>query len=1202
MGGTRVMVHCDSSGNSHFRQNIPFLVFLFLVTTAIGLAANVPPNIPIITEPATDGAIVNPADVHMETAPFSDPDTEDTHVCSDWEIWTVSPSERVWVSSCIGGLNAVHTHLGDGTFENSHTGRTELMSETDYRLLVRHRDSSGDPATEWSPWAERFFRTGATSVTYPLELDDIASTPVPQWKDENGRTIILPPGTPPPSLRIETPAASPFLEIRRQDGISNQVINPPAQQYHKPVRVVISASDADITLPQSQVSFTDQSGMDRVVYLPAVVIPAFGQVYYWISTIGSSYVGSTSQSDPNFFNVAQSAPVPWSVRQAGYKVEVVRSGFQLPINIAFVPKPGNQPNDPYFYVTELYGTINLVLQNGTVITYAESLLNFNPTGNFPGSGEQGLSGIVIDSTTGDVFAAMLYDGEPPDGPHYPKVVRFRSDDGGRTASSQTTILDMSGETQGESHFISNLSIGPDGKLYVHMGDGFDPLAALDLDSFRGKILRVNPDGTAPLDNQFYDSTDGINARDYVFAYGFRNPFGGAWRASDGFHYEVENGPIIDRFAKVVGGASYGWDGTDSSMTTGAIYNWDPSHAPVNIAFIQQSSFNGSGFPPNKMDRAFVTESGPTWASGPQDQGKRIIELELDGSGNVINGPTPLVEYGGAGKATAVGLAAGPDGLYFSDLYKDLGFSSPIDPGANILRVKYIGTVDFKANATSGHAPLAVQFTDQSNVPTPMAWLWDFGDSTTSSERNPIHVFTKEGVYNVRLSVTGANGVPVAQKNSYIIVGDLALGLRGFYYNNIDLTSPVVSRIDRVVDFDWEINSPTPSVGNNNFSVRWAGQVRPVYSETYTFHTFTDDGVRFWVNDQLLIDQWVDQSPTEHSTTIALQGGLSYDIRMEYYERDSIAIARLLWSSPSQPKEIIPQSRLFANTPQLHTPTLASPLNDAINQPTTQTLQWYPALTATSYRLQVSTDSLIGTTVLDDSTITETSRRVGPLASFTKYYWRVNAKNARGTSPYSAVWSFSSGFPLPAQVVLISPSNHASIRADSVRLVWGQSQPQVNHYWLEHALDSLFAASTVDSTLTDTSSVVRRLQNNTTYYWRVRASNTAGWGPFSETRRFSVTMTGVGEDRGLPREFSLSQNYPNPFNPSTTIEYGLPHNASVRLEVFNTLGQRVALLVNEQQNAGYHKVVFANANLASGVYFYRLQADKFLSLKKMLTLK
>src|SRR6185436_9797886 len=102
--------------------------------------ANHPPNAPTITEPATDGLRLSPADVHMETAPFADPDPGDHHLCTDWEIWTVAPSERVWHADCADGTGLVHVHLGDGVFENSHAGRTDLVPSSSFVLRVRHSD------------------------------------------------------------------------------------------------------------------------------------------------------------------------------------------------------------------------------------------------------------------------------------------------------------------------------------------------------------------------------------------------------------------------------------------------------------------------------------------------------------------------------------------------------------------------------------------------------------------------------------------------------------------------------------------------------------------------------------------------------------------------------------------------------------------------------------------------------------------------------------------------------------------------------------------------------------------------------------------------------------------------------------------------------------------------------------------------------
>jgi hypothetical protein len=89
---------------------------------------------------------------------------------------------------------------------------------------------------------------------------------------------------------------------------------------------------------------------------------------------------------------------------------------------------------------------------------------------------------------------------------------------------------------------------------------------------------------------------------------------------------------------------------------------------------------------------------------------------------------------------------------------------------------------------------------------------------------------------------------------------------------------------------------------------------------------------------------------------------------------------------------------------------------------------------------------------------------------------------------------------------------------------------------------------------------------------------------------------------IPKAFSLSQNYPNPFNPSTVIKYGLPYDAMVTLEAYNILGQRVALLVNEEQKAGFHEVVFQTSALGSGVYFYRLSSGGFTETRKMLIVR
>jgi hypothetical protein len=191
-----------------------------------------------------------------------------------------------------------------------------------------------------------------------------------------------------------------------------------------------------------------------------------------------------------------------------------------------------------------------------------------------------------------------------------------------------------------------------------------------------------------VSNPFFSAADGISARDYVWAYGLRNPFGGAWRALDQSHYFVENGPSVDRFARAASGRNFAYDGSDASMRTNALYNWDPATAPVNIAFLQQETFGGSGFPAAYWGRAYVTQSGATYGGGPGNTSvKAITEWQIDAGGVLTAPPRTIAYYNGSGQSSAVGLAAGPDGLYFTDLYREEG-GNPVARGANILRIRY----------------------------------------------------------------------------------------------------------------------------------------------------------------------------------------------------------------------------------------------------------------------------------------------------------------------------------------------------------------------------------------------------------------------------------------------------------------------------------------------------------------------------------
>ena len=727
---------------------------------------------PVITEPAADGQVINPYDVHMVAGPFQGSPGE-SHVCSDWEIRTPFSDQLVWTAPCASGSGLVHVHLGDGEFVGPLEGHHQLLPGNMYRLRVRFLGDAEPAGTDWSDWAVRDFSTTDAATIQPLVLSDVSVIPAPSWRDESGADIVLPAvQTRPATLTFEVLGGGTVLAFAGSDGAANVVTNGAALPAHGALRAIIDGGGSGLTLAASVVSFTDGAGEDRAIYLPAVTLGIGETSAFWIGESGGAFADASDGdpgASPDFTTPVTEPPIPWALRQPGFRIERVATGLRLPVNVAFIPEPGANPDDPFFYVTELYGTVKLVTRSGAVSDYAADLLNFDPTGGFPGSGEKGLTGIVVEPASGDVFVSSVFATPGETNFHFPEVRRLHSNDGGRTAATDTAILQFPSEPMGASHQTSHLSIGPDGKLYVHIGDGLLTTPAQDLESVRGKILRVELDGAAPADNPFYNSADGLTAKDLVYAYGLRNPFGGAWREADGALWEVENGPATDRLAKVEAGRNFLWDGSDPSMDNFAAYTWFPSHAPVNLAFTQLSTFGGSGFPPEKLNHAFVTESGPTYAPGPQVLGKRIVEIVLDGAGNLVSGPDPLVEYVGAGRGTAVALTAGPDGLYFSDLYKDFDAAEPTEAGASVFRIVWTGVADFTADVLSGNAPVTVQFHDASNVPGATAWHWDFGDGGTSDAAQPVHVYNWAGEFDVRLTVTGSGGAAVRQKAGFVTI-------------------------------------------------------------------------------------------------------------------------------------------------------------------------------------------------------------------------------------------------------------------------------------------------------------------------------------------------------------------------------------------------------------------------------------------------
>jgi len=242
------------------------------------------------------------------------------------------------------------------------------------------------------------------------------------------------------------------------------------------------------------------------------------------------------------------------------------------------------------------------------------------------------------------------------------------------------------------------------------------------------------------------------------------------------------------------------------------------------------------------------------------------------------------------------------------------------------------------------------------------------------------------------------------------------GLRGDYYQGANFKTLVLTRTDPEINFNWgDPGGPDPEVGDDDFSIRWTGEVEAAYTETYTFYPKTDDGVRLWVDGKQLVDSWVAVPlyPIEHSGTINLVAGNSYSIVMEYFEETADAIAELRWKSPSTPKQIIPQAALSlpikAGSP--------NPRNGATGVKHVSLLTWDAGDYAASHDVYFGTDeqavknaTKISSEYKGTKPLGEESYDPGKLAWDTTYYWRIDEVNdSNPDSPWTgSIWSFTTG--------------------------------------------------------------------------------------------------------------------------------------------------------------------------------------------------
>jgi len=173
----------------------------------------------------------------------------------------------------------------------------------------------------------------------------------------------------------------------------------------------------------------------------------------------------------------------------------------------------------------------------------------------------------------------------------------------------------------------------------------------------------------------------------------------------------------------------------------------------------------------------------------------------------------------------------------------------------------------------------------------------------------------------QLSWTLPSGVTEVIPQAQFYPADV--GLRGSYYPGTNLVNLAFTRTEDVVNFNWGNGSPDPTLLPGNFSARWTGRVRANQTGVHLFQTLSDDGVRLWVNNQLLINNWTVHPLTENSGAIPLTAGQSYDLTMEYFNIPPASTAVLSWTPPGGVKQVIPAASLAVH--QNNSPPVLAPL-------------------------------------------------------------------------------------------------------------------------------------------------------------------------------------------------------------------------------------------------------------------------------------
>ncbi|MGH2566843.1 MAG: hypothetical protein ACRDGA_00765, partial [Bacteroidota bacterium] len=495
---------------------------------------------------------------------------------------------------------------------------------------------------------------------------------------------------------------------------------------------------------------------------------------------------------------------------------------------------------------------------------------------------------------------------------------------------------------------------------------------------------------------------------------------------------------------------------------------------------------GTGSP---SDVQTFTVGGPTYAPTLYSPSDNSLGIGID----------PTLSWSYVGEASSYQLQVARDSTFLNLVFHDSTITStstqvgPLEVG-----VTYSWRVRGRNSAGAGPYSTARRFTVSAPVVAPQQWSPGYDEH--GDEVNTYFSWS---------FVSNASGYQLQ-----VAIDSL---FHSFVFNDSTLTSTskTLGPLETGFTYFWRVRArnsagagpfsetrpfslapPTSAPNLSTPSDRAVGQsVNPYLwwssvpgAKRYHLQVATDSGfISFVVSDSTVPSYYKQIGPLEVATT--------------YYWR--VRGMNALGSGPFS------LSRSFTTLGGMTSaPTLTSPANGAIGQRLSPSLYWGYLSGATHHHLQVARDSSFGLMVLNDSVLTNTNADIGPLEPATRYYWRVKSRNQIGWGPFSEVWHFTTLGGMTSAPTLTSPSNGAVGQRLSPSLYWGYLSGAIS-YHLQVARDSSFGLMVLnDSALTNAYANIGPLEPATRYYWRVKARNQIGWGPFSEVWHFTTTMWSV----------------------------------------------------------------------------------------------